>query len=340
MAQEMKSDQANTFSHSNLPPGTYETGKYGLIDLSICLVSWNTASLLRDCISSIFHYSNGLRIEIFVIDNASSDNSVDMVSKEFPTVTLVKNSFNVGFARANNQAIEKSRGRHVLLLNPDTLILQGSLQKMVSFLDENSNTGAVAARLLNTDKTLQYSLRKFPDILTPFTENTNLSRIPGIHRFSRKSRLMDWNHDEIREVEQPAGAAFMIKRYVLETLGPLNSCYHMFFEDVDLCFRIRKNGWKIFYLPDAEIIHHGGQSVKKRTDMGIQFYRSLIKYFMQHCGTSGVIKVRFSMVAFSIYCLLFSLLTVYREPSGAVLTAKSSLNVIRAAFFRVRCEPS
>ena len=109
----------------------------------------------------------------------------------------------------------------------------------------------------------------------------------------------------------------------------------MFFEDVDICYRIRQNGWKIYYLPKAEIIHHGGQSVKKRTDMGIQFYRSLIKYFRYHRGASGVVLVRLNMVVLSFYCLAYSLVKIFKNPSNAFLTGKSALNVIRAAFFRV-----
>nr|HPQ42553.1 glycosyltransferase [bacterium] len=203
---------------------------------------------------------------------------------------------------------------------------------------QHAGTGAVAARLLNSDGSLQYSLRTFPNILTPFTENTNLSQVPGIRKFSRRSRLMDWNHDAVREVEQPAGAAFMIKRHVLETLGPLNSCYHMFFEDVDICYRIRRNGWKIYYLPDAEIIHHGGQSVKKRSDMGIQFYKSLIRYFRLHQGKPGEYTVRLSMIGLSVFCLAFATVELLRKPETGLLTGKSAINVMRAAFFTVEPE--
>ena len=113
-------------------------------------------------------------------------------------------------------------------------------------------------------------------------------------------------HDSIREIEQPAGAAFMIKRKCIETLGSLNSCYHMFFEDVDICYRIRTNGWLIYYLPEARIMHHGGQSVKKRTDMGAQFYKSLLKYFRSNRGRSGEYSVRISMIVVALYCLLWS----------------------------------
>lgn len=324
-----------TFQRDQLPECTVFPDVSGAADLSICLVNWNTCGLLRECLASIYQNTGDLKVEIFVIDNASSDDSTELVKQEFPHVHLVENTENLGFARANNQGIARSTGRYVMLLNPDTLILPGALQAMVRFLDCEPDTGAVAARLLNSDGSLQYSVRKFPNVLTPFTENTNLSQVPCIRRFSRRSRMMDWDHDAVREVDQPAGAAFMIKRHVLETLGPLNSRYHMFFEDVDICYRIRRNGWKIYYLPSARIIHHGGQSVKKRSDMGIQFYKSLIRYFRFHQGKPGELRVRLSMIGLSMVCLFFAISELIRRPDQGVLTGKSAINVMRAAFFTV-----
>ena len=324
-----------TFVREVLPERVFVLPEPGTPDLTICLVNWNTCRMLQECLESIIANTDELRIEIFVIDNASTDGSVEMVRNTYPDIGLIVNKRNTGFSKANNQGIEISRGRHVLLLNPDTIVLPGALTAMVSFLDTHPTAGAVAARLLNSDGSLQYSLRHFPSFLTPFTENTNLAEIPGIRCFSKRSRLMDWSHDTVREVEQPAGAAFMIKSSCIETLGSLDSCYHMFFEDVDLCYRIRKSGWKIFYLPEARIIHHGGQSVKKRTDMGVQFYRSLIKYFRFHHGRSSELYIRTCMVTISLYCLLYSLILLISKPARYVVVGKSAINVMRAAFFRV-----
>jgi GT2 family glycosyltransferase len=335
LEEAMTRDVQTTFQRRLLPVKVFEAERKHMPDLSICLVNWNTCGMLRDCLKSIFQSKEELKIEIFVIDNASEDGSADMVKTEFPNVTLIENDENRGFAQANNQGIEKAAGRHVLLLNPDTIILEHALSEMTRFLDENPRAGAVAARLLNTDRSLQYSLRHFPNFLTPFTENTNLADIPGIHWYSKKSRLMRWSHETIREVEQPAGAALMIKRGCIETLGSLNSCYHMFFEDVDICYRIRKNGWKIYYLPGARIIHHGGQSVKKRTDMGMQFYRSLIKFFRLHRGRAWELLVRILMVGISLYCLSYSVVLLLFRPGRALVIGKSAFTVMKAAFYRV-----
>ncbi len=327
--------EAITFGPDVLPKQVYRSDQGSVPDISICLVNWNTKDMLRDCLQSIDQHKDDLQIEVFVIDNASNDGSGDMVKTEFPNVYLIENNTNRGFAQANNQGIHQSSGRHIFLLNPDTVILPGALTAMVRFLDTHPQAGAVAARLFNTDGTLQYSLRHFPNFLTPFTENTNLAHIPGIHCYSRRSRMMTWSHETVREVEQPAGAALMIKRACIETLGSLNSCYHMFFEDVDICYRIRENGWKIYYLPEARIIHHGGQSVKKRKDMGLQFYRSLIKFFRIHRGRSWEYYVRIFMVILSLYCMFYSLILMLRHPKKSVVIGKSAFNVMRAAFYRI-----
>ncbi|MGB3976912.1 MAG: glycosyltransferase family 2 protein [bacterium] len=324
-----------TFQRSYLPQKAFEIDRDLIPDLSICIVNWNTRDMLRDCLNSIWKHKDDLNIEVFVIDNASSDGSAEMIKTEFSTVTLIENNENKGFAQANNQGIAKATGRYILLLNPDTIILEEALRRMTRFLDENPNAGAVAARLMNTDGSLQFSLRQFPNFLTPFTENTNLATLPGIFWCSQKSRLMRWPHDSVREVEQPAGAALMIKRSCIETLGSLNGSFHMFFEDVDICYRIRNNGWKIYYLPEALIIHHGGQSVKKRTDMGTQFYRSLLKFSRLHRGKGWEFSMRMSMMILATYCFAISLILLPFKPSRAMSIGKSAMNVIRAVFYRV-----
>ena len=332
----MMAETRTTFQRSSLPKKVIEADRKKTPDLSICLVNWNTCDMLRESLNSIWKHKNDLNIEVFVIDNASKDDSAEMVKSEFPTVTLIENHENKGFAQANNQGIKLATGRYIFLLNPDTVILEKAWSRMIQFLDENPCAGAVAARLINTDGSLQFSLRQFPNFMTPFTENTNLATIPIIFWYSQKSRLMGWPHDTIREVEQPAGAALMIKRSCIETLGSLNGSFHMFFEDVDICYRIRKNGWKIYYLPDAQIIHHGGQSVKKRSDMGTQFYQSLLKFSRLHRGKGWEFSMRISMIVLASYCFAFSLVLLPFRPRRAMSIGKSAMNVVGAAFYRVK----
>ncbi|MBN1552306.1 glycosyltransferase family 2 protein, partial [bacterium] len=203
---------------------------------------------------------------------------------------------------------------------------------MVEFLETHPDTGAVAPKLLNSDGSLQYSIRKFPTVLTPFTENLNLFHVPFIKRYTSISHLMNWDHESICEVDQPAGAAFMLKRSVIETLGVLDNAYHMFFEDVDLCYRIKRNGWKIYYLPDAQIIHYGGQSVKQSVNIGDEFYKSMLKYFRRHHGSWREKKVRIVMILGSVVYLFFAAFTFFKSPRQAYNLAKSAIKVFRYAF--------
>jgi GT2 family glycosyltransferase len=299
------------------------------IDLSICLVNWNTCAMLRECLGSICSTQEDLNLQIFVVDNASSDGSAEMVRTEFPDVHLIANDRNTGFACATNQGILLSGGRHIFLLNPDTIIFPGTLKRMVDFLDSNPDAGAVAARLYNSDRSLQYSVRRFPTLLTPFTENPTLLNTPFIRSHTIRSRLMNWDHNSIMEVEQPAGAAFMIKRAVIATLGTLDIRYHMFFEDVDLCHRIKWNGWKIYYLPQAEIIHHGGQSVRQREHIGGEFYKSLIHYFRTHYGVWGERKVRATMILGAGLHVFYSILTTPWGFRQSLRIARAALSVFR-----------
>ncbi len=145
---------------------------------------------------------------------------------------------------------------------------------------------------------------------------------------------MTWDHESISEVDQPAGAAFMLKRAVIETLGVLDDAYHMFFEDVDLCYRIIANGWKIYYLPDARIVHHGGQSVKQRQNVGEEFYRSLIRFFRVHFGIWSERRIRVFMLVGSASLIAYSTALTLFNPSRAYHLAKTSLGVFRCALAR------
>ena len=329
-----------TFASERLPAGTWLKAD-DLLDLSIILVNWNTRDLLKECIKSIIDNHEQLAIEIFVIDNASHDGSARMVKEYFPEVILIENEQNQGFAKANNQGIIQSKGRHILLLNPDTIVLPEALKQMVDFLDTRCEAGAVAAKLFNADKTLQYSIRRFPNILTPFTENPIMLKAPFMLKSAELSRLKNWDHNSIAEVDQPAGAAFMIKRSVIETLGSLDHNYHMFFEDVDICYRIKRNGWRTYYLPDAEIIHYGGRSVMQRYNIGEEFYRSMLMYFRKHHGNYGELKVRLSMIFGSCLYFTYALLKFFVLPREAYSLIKSSISIFRYGFkFRSCSKPA
>ena len=256
-----------------------------MVDLSIVIVNYNVKHRLRECLQSIYGNTKKISFEVTVVDNNSSDGSVDMVKSEFPEVKLIENCKNLGFAKATNQGLKENRGRYILLLNPDTIVLPDALDKMVEFLEVNSHAGALGCKLLYPDGSLQRSCRSFPTLITAFFENTGLEKFFPRNKLVAKYRMGYWDYDDIREVDQPMGSALMISRKVFERVGFLDEQFYMFFEEVDWCFRAKKRGWKIYFTPRAEIVHYGSQSARPTMPrMMILGYKSKHRFFRKHYG--------------------------------------------------------
>jgi len=254
-------------------------------DLSIIIVNYNVKHRLRECLLSIYRSTKGTSFEIIVVDNNSTDGSVDMVKSEFPAVKLIENSQNLGFARAANQGLKENKGRYILLLNPDTIVLPNALDKMVEFMEANSEAGALGCKLLNPDGSLQPSCRSFPTLITVLFENTGLEKLFLRNRIIGRHRIGHWDYNDIREVDQPMGSALMVRRETATQVGLMDEQFYMYYEDVDWCFRIKKGGWKIYFLPSAQIIHYGGQSASPNmAKMRIQGYKSRHRFFRKHYG--------------------------------------------------------
>ncbi|MFH1684379.1 MAG: glycosyltransferase family 2 protein [Candidatus Margulisiibacteriota bacterium] len=234
-----------------------------MLDLSIIIVSWNVKDLLRECLSSIFANKEDINIEVFVADNASKDDSCEMVKKEFPQVKLIQNKNNLGFPRANNRAIREATGKYIFVLNPDTIVEPHSLKIMLQFMEENQKCGALGPRLLNPDGTLQLSCRSFPTLKTQFYTALFLDVLFPKSKLFGKYLMSHWKHNEVLEVDQPMGAAILFRKKTLDQIGLFDENIFVFFDEVDLCYRVKKAGWKIFFTPKANIIHYGGQSFKQ-----------------------------------------------------------------------------
>ena len=248
--------------------------------VSLVIINYNTKEFLGKCLKSIYENTHEISFEVFVVDNNSKDESTKMVKKEFPQVNLIKNEINVGFAKANNQAIRKSSGRYILLLNSDTLVSPNSLNMMKRFMDHHPQAGALGCKLLNPDLTLQPSCREFPSFVTLLFESTFLDQLFPSNKVIGRYKLSSWNHNEIREVDQPMGACLMVRRKTMEEVGLLDEGFHMFFEEVDWCYRIKKRGWKIYFLPEAKVIHYGGQSIRKvNFKMFFSWHKSRYRFF-------------------------------------------------------------
>lgn len=260
--------------------------------LSVIIVSWNTRDLLAAALASLkvelLRLSPDLSdVEVFVVDNNSADGSAAMVASDHPWVKLTANAENRGFAAGNNQALAHATGRFVLLLNPDTEVRVGAIETLIKFFDSHPKAGVVAPQLLNTDGSIQRSCRAFPTFAGMLFELIGLSRIfPPGSTFGAKFRhykMLDWNHDDERQVDQPEGACLMIKREVLDQVGTLDEGFFMLFEEVDWCFRVKAAGWEIWFTPSAQIVHHYGQSIKQvKVSMILSSHRGLYRFWRKH----------------------------------------------------------
>ncbi len=253
------------------------------MDASVIIVNWNTREVLRKCIESIFVGSKGTSFEVIVVDNASSDGSAEMVRSQFQQVILVSNCDNRGFAAANNQGMEIAKGRYILLLNSDTVVLDGAIQKTIAFAEQHAEAAVVGCRVLNPDRTLQPTCFKFPSLLNLFLSSTYLYKIfPRSHFFGRE-RMTWWNRDDVREVDVVTGCFMLVRREAIEEVGGMDEEYFMYGEETDWCWRFRKKGWRVLFMPNAEIIHLGGQSSKQaRPEMILQLRGSLLLFFKKH----------------------------------------------------------
>jgi hypothetical protein len=253
------------------------------LDLTICIVNWNTCADLRRALESVFARAGEARFEVIVVDNASADGSPAMVRREFPAVRLIMNRFNRGFAAANNEALRRARGRYRLLLNSDTIVHPGAFAELVKFTDAHPDAGAVGLRVLNPDGTLQYSCRRFPRLATGLFRKVPLGRLIPDNRWNREYLMSDWAHDTVREVDWVSGAAMCLRAEALAQVGLLDEEYFMYCEDVDWCYRARRAGWKIYYLPRAVVTHVVGRSTDLRPlRMVREFHRSMIRFYWKH----------------------------------------------------------
>jgi N-acetylglucosaminyl-diphospho-decaprenol L-rhamnosyltransferase len=249
--------------------------------ISIIIVSWNTSKLLENCLASILANPPTSPFENWVVDNASTDDSPRMLREKFPQVHLVENRENVGFARANNQAIQRSTGKYVLLLNPDTLLTSGALQALADFLDKHPEAGAAGARILNPDGSLQISSHPRPTLLRELWRLFHLDRLLPYAEYP----LTKWETSQAQEVDMLMGACLLLRREVLDGVGLLDEDYFVYSEEVDLCYRIQRAGWRLFWVPQAEVVHFGGQSTQQApTEMFLNLYHGKIKYFRKHYG--------------------------------------------------------
>lgn len=252
--------------------------------LSVITVNWNTRALLQQLLRSIYAHAPKVPFEIIVVDNGSRDGSPDMVRDEFPDVRLIRNAENEGFAKASNLAAASARGELSLLLGSDTVVLEGSLDTMSRYLLAHPEVGAVACRLLNPDGTVQASCHRFPGLIDGILTYTSL------HALAPHYNMRSFNYNSTQEVEQPAATCFLVRTSIIRKIGLFDEAYSILYNDVDLCKRIWVGGWKIVYLGDAEILHHGSQSTRcAHPALRLEMYRNILLYYFRHFGVPAII---------------------------------------------------
>jgi len=241
------------------------------MDLSIIIVNYNVREYLLKCLKSIFRNTQEISFEVIVVDNASSDDSSGVVLEQFPQVKLIGNQTNLGFARANNQGIKVARGSFILLLNPDTEVIDQGFSRMLKFLKENKKVGIVGPCLLNSDGSLQNTGYKFPTLAILFKAN-----FLGISDHPVKP-------DKSKQVDWLQGSCLMMKKELLNDIGLLDEDFFIYGEEKDLCFRTKKAGWEIYSLPQCEVIHHANKSaVNYQGEALVEYHRSQLRFFRKY----------------------------------------------------------
>ena len=252
------------------------------VELSIIIVNYNVKDFLENALISIKKAIADIKAEIFVVDNASEDGSVEMVRQKFPDVKLIVNDKNLGFARANNQALKLAKGKYILLINPDTIVQEDTFKVLISFLESHPECGMVGCKILNPDGTLQLACRRsFPTPWVAFTKMAGLSALFPKSKIFARYNLTYLDPDEITEVDAVSGSFMMIRREVYEQVGGLDEDFFMYGEDIDWCYKIKKAGWKIYYVPLTQIIHFKGESTKRSNIDEIRVFYDAMRIFVK-----------------------------------------------------------
>lgn len=280
-----------------------------MIDVSVIIVAWNVRQLLYDCLKSVYEQTEGVDFEVIYVDNASEDGSVEMVKKEFTGVKIIENEENQGFIIANNQGIEISEGRYVLLLNSDTIILDNAIAKTVKFADEHPDAAVIGCKVLNPDRTLQRTCFMSHSILNSLLSATYLYKIFPKNKFFGREAMTWWDFNDVREVEGVGGCYALVRKEAIEQIGLMDDIFFFYGDDVDWCYRFRKSGWKVIFTPEPQIIHYGGQNTKQMAET----------FYLQLVGARLMFMRKQSRLTFPLACSLMALFLFLRVPYWIVV---------------------
>jgi hypothetical protein len=257
-----------------------------MIKLSIIIINYNGGEYLYKCLSSLYSSDQNLTFETIVVDNNSEDGSPAMIANNFPDAVLIRNSENLGFAKGNNIGISRSCGQYILLLNSDTVVLGNALKNLADYLDTHPDVAIVSPRLVYPDFTDQGVARTFPTPMNAlFGRRTLLARLFPNNRYSKKYIVSQKdNSNNPFEVDWVSGACLMVRRSIIDEIGPLDDDFFMYWEDLEFCYRVKMKGWKVVCIPSETVIHYEGKSTLKKISSRciIEFNRSAYLYYKKH----------------------------------------------------------
>jgi GT2 family glycosyltransferase len=268
------------------------------VTLSIVILCWNDLKVIGDCLQSIYRETTSIDIEVIVSDNGSTDGSVEFIRQHYPRARVLENGTNLGFARGNNAGIAESSGRYILILNPDTIIHDRSLEKWVAFADCHPEAGAFGCRVLNPDGSFQNPARPFPTVWRSWIAALYLRSLAYVSDVFISDTYTGWDGTTRRLIDWQSGCCVMFRGDLLKDLGGFDGQFFYHFEEVDLCRRVWDAGRSILYTPKAVITHLGGQSVNRfPLRFELERWRSRYRYFYKHFGPRGARRCRRAALA-------------------------------------------
>lgn len=307
------------------------------------IVNWNSGALLRSCIASLFSVPDDLSLQIIVIDNDSKDGSANFLRDSNSGVELIANSHNVGFSKACNRGLGRARGRYILLLNPDTEVLPAAMASMVAVADGDERIAVVGPQLVYPDSTLQPSCVHFPSLRRSILDLAGLNRLFPRSEILAGTYMLSWGHDSQREVEYMMGACLLMRTASVRALGGFDERFYMYFEETDLCRRIRSAGWTCVYTPHARVVHHAGvSSIQNLHVRWVVYHQCELLYFAKHWGAWHVLVMRVIIcVHFTVRTLSLPIAVARLRRKGASSASWYALlsyhaQVIRSCFVPIR----
>lgn len=254
------------------------------MDISFIIVNWNTKDLLHECLASIYKTMDKLKFEVWLVDNASTDGSVEAAKSKYPDINTIVNERNLGFAAANNLALKKMKGKYALLLNTDATLTDAAVDELYCFMEANDKTGIACGQLLNTDGSKQNSIANYPSLLSLLFNETVL-RVLFPHKFPSKRK----EYMAPLEVDSCIGACMIVRKKAMDEVGAFDEGYFFYLEETDWAYRMKQAGWGVFFVPSARIFHAQGKSVGNNANKKIMFYRSRYYFFKKWYKRSYVI---------------------------------------------------